>query len=280
MATYVAFRDGGRTDEIGISRSASKLWSGNIIEGMRVEATTSPSMNVIITPGDIKINHDDSAFFGWSDSPMELPISTADITNPRIDRVIAYIDTTAVPDSNLPNNPGLLQFSIISGVPATTPEAPSDIAVQATVGVNNPWCELARLTIPASASQIVDSDITDTRSPVTLTPKVVSENLALSVHTASSWHTYNLGTITLYSRQFTFSGGGNLGSGSNRAIGNINYPPGQTASTVRRIWSSRMSSNAPFFNTVVETNTVRILNAAGTTVAPGTVTMDVLCITT
>lgn len=277
MATYVSYRDGGKTDEVGLSRMTSKLWTGNVLEGLQAEQSDPLGMNVIVTPGDIKINHGSGCYYAWSDSNATVTIATADTSNPRIDRIVAYVDVAQTPTTAQTNNPGLLKFAAVAGTPAATPSAPSDTTVQNAIGVGNPYTDLAAVTVAASVTQISNNEITDQRTLLSIIPKITPDNLELPI-TGSSWKTYDFGTIKLFSREYSFSTGGNLAAGGNRAIGTLYYPPDENSSTVHRLWSSRMAGNSPFFNTALENNTLYIRNVAHGTIDPGDVVVNVLCI--
>lgn len=197
MATYVSFRDGGKTDEIGLSRTTWQLLKGNALEGLAASQSTPLAMSISIDTGDIKIDDTGSCYHGWSDTPLDLSVVTADPSNPRIDRVVAFIDKSELPSAEVINNHGILKFAVISGVPANSPLPPSDTVVRDTIGVGNPYAHIALVTIPAGATQVADQNITDQRTPAYIKPERLA-NSAMApffVHRAATFSVTS-GTFT------------------------------------------------------------------------------------
>ena len=166
MATYVSNRNGGETDEQGHYRFQTKVWNGNIQNGFAVHQNSPLALSVIVPAGDLKIDYGEYAFTAWNDSDVVVALSTADATNPRIDRIVAYIDLGEPLGTT--NNPGVLKFIAVAGTPAGSPTKASDATVQAAVGALNPWCELSTVRVEAAATTIPNSKITDTRVLVTV----------------------------------------------------------------------------------------------------------------
>ena len=165
---YVGIRDGGKTDEEGALTRLLNMLAGTQNEGIigtgdfAVTEQGTPTMDVDIATGDIVINYTDYLFHCWSTAVQTLTIGAADPTNPRKDRIVAYVDLTVVDDTN-PNNPDAILFKDVQGTPAGSPVEPDDSAVQTAVGSGNPWDELAMIDVAALASSIVDANITDRR---------------------------------------------------------------------------------------------------------------------
>ena len=174
MATYLSNRNSdGKTDENGHFRLPLKFVDGEILEGLEVTANSTPNMTVIITAGEAKIPYQDYAYAAWSDSSSSLTISTASSTNPRIDRIVAYIDRGMSFTSSDINNPGALKFKVVAGTPASTPSAPTDTSVQSSVGASNPWIELARVNVAMNATAITSTNIDSSyRVPISLSSNV------------------------------------------------------------------------------------------------------------
>lgn len=164
MSTYLSNRDSnGKTDEQGHYRFNTNVWQGNVQKGFLVTQNATPSMNVIVQPGDIKIDYQGYAYTAWSDANEIISVSTSDTVNPRIDRVVAYIDRTMTFTSGSVNNPGALKIKAVPGTPASIPLSASDSTVQSSVGQGNPWCELATISVAAAVSQILSTNISDKR---------------------------------------------------------------------------------------------------------------------
>jgi hypothetical protein len=117
------------------------------------ERDAGAAMQVDVAPGQVVIVGDDQAFQGSylcrSTAVEELPITTADTNNPRIDLVIARVR-----DSNVTGSDDDWILEVLAGTPASSPEAPSlpDTAVA-----------LAEVFVGANVSSITDANITDRR---------------------------------------------------------------------------------------------------------------------
>lgn len=165
MTTYVSNRNSGETDEQGHYRFQTKVWKGNVQNGLAVVQNSPLARNVLVPVGDLKIDYNEYAYTAWNDADEVVAIATADTSNPRIDRIIAYIDRGAALGAT--NNPDVLTFVAVAGTPAGTPVKANDAAVNTAVGATNPWCELATVRVEANATTIPNSKITDTRVLVT-----------------------------------------------------------------------------------------------------------------
>lgn len=171
MTRYVGYRDGGKTNEEGLSRQLLRLNSAGVATSYlatSLEVTqraAGANMSVDIAPGDAHIAKTDYSFWAWSDATENKTVATADGTNPRIDAVVAFIDLSVVDDTDN-NNPDALDFKVVTGTPAGSPTAPNDSAIQASVGAGNPWVRLATIAVAAGASTIVDANITDARTVI------------------------------------------------------------------------------------------------------------------
>lgn len=167
MSTYLAIRDGGKTNEEGATRLLNKL-AGTQNTGivgasdLLVTQNGTPNMTVNIATGDAVLPINGYFYHGWNDASISKTITTADPSNPRIDRVVAYIDL-AVVSSASSNNPNAFLTKVVAGTPAGSPSRPSDVAVQASVGSGNPWINLADVRVEAAVTSILTAKITDTR---------------------------------------------------------------------------------------------------------------------
>lgn len=168
----MGIRNGGKTDEEGaltrlLNKVAGSQNFGKIgTNDWRITENGTPNMTVQVATadvGDIVIPYLGYLFHAWCTAAQSVTISAADPTNPRIDRVVAYIDL-AVVQSTTSNNVDAVVLKAVAGTPAGSPTAPNDAAVQSSVGSGNPWIELARIDVPASDTAITNSQITDYRS--------------------------------------------------------------------------------------------------------------------
>lgn len=166
MGTFVTNRDAGSlTNEEGHMRFPMQVWEGEVLQGLEVEQNSTPNMTVTITKGDARIPYGDYSYGVWSDDDTTgVTVSTSDSVDPRVDRVVAYVDRgMSFTDSDV-NNPGALKFMAVAGTPASSPVEPNNTVVQNAVGVGNPWIELAVLSVPANSTDVVTARITDTRT--------------------------------------------------------------------------------------------------------------------
>lgn len=173
MAVYLSNRDGGKTDEEGHYRFQNNVWSGNVIgNGVLVTENSPLGMSVLVNDGDFKVPYSDYGYTGWVDGAETVTIATADPSNPRIDRIVLYVDRGEAPQTVNPNNPNIIKFAAVAGTPSAVPVRPSDGAVDSAVGASNPWIDLADVTVNAGVTQITNANITDTRLPVSITRPV------------------------------------------------------------------------------------------------------------
>lgn len=179
MATFVSNRDsGGRTDEEGHYKFWNSTFVGNVLSGQQVvQNSPTTNMNVRISEGIIRIPYSDYAYQGWSEGFTLVPISTADASNPRIDRIVAYIDRSMLFTDTDINNPGMLKYKAVPGTPNAVPSKPLDSAVNSSVGASNPWVEIGTVRVNSGVTQILTANITDTRSFVNLSPLVAANHL-------------------------------------------------------------------------------------------------------
>ena len=201
MATFVSNRDsGGRTDEEGHYKFWNSTFVGEILKGEEVvQNSPSTNMNVRVSEGILRVPYSDYAYQAWSEGYTLVPISTSDTTNPRIDRIVAYIDRSILLDDSYVNNPGVLKYKAVAGSPNAVPVAPNDAAVISSVGATNPWVEIATVAVAAAASTIVNANITDTR--VFATAKNASNSITLAMMTDGSVGTSELVDLAATTRK-------------------------------------------------------------------------------
>lgn len=160
MATYVSNRNSdGKTDENGHFRLPLKMMDGEIFSGFDVESEDTPSMNVIVTAGELKIPYDDYAYAAWADEDITVEIPTSSTSNSRVDRIVAYIDRSMTFTENDINNPGALKVVDVEGTPASPAVAPTDTQVQAAIGAGNPYVDIATIQVPLGATAIYSGNI-------------------------------------------------------------------------------------------------------------------------
>lgn len=175
MATYLSNRDGGGyTNENGHFRLPLKMLDGEVFSGFEVKQTSSASLQIQVTAGELKIPYQDYSYAAWSDATINLTVTTPSSTSNRIDTVVAYIDRTMTFTTSDTNNPGALKLKIVSGSNTTgTPVAPSNSVITSSVGSGNPWIKLANITVGAGTTQITNSNIDNSiKTPISLSSNV------------------------------------------------------------------------------------------------------------
>lgn len=164
MARFGSFRDGGKTDEVGISQYLDKLFPGEVITGFNATQMDTPGMGVEVQIGSAFIpSGDNYPYVVFMDAAENVTLATADGSNPRIDLIVAYVDLTVV-DNTSPNNPNMLVLENITGTPSGSPSIPNTAAIQAVIGASNPYIILAQVAVAAAATTITNVNVTDRRT--------------------------------------------------------------------------------------------------------------------
>lgn len=179
MTVYLSNRDGnGKTNEEGHLRLLSNILDGQTLgaTGLKVTQHSTPAMSVDVQVGDYRLETapGEYAYMGWLNAISTVTITTADGSNPRITVIAIYVDKGATTSASPPNNPGIAKLIAVNGTASSSPVAPSSAAIQTAVGAGNPFMVLANVTVPASASVITNSNISDQRVPMTISSDVLS----------------------------------------------------------------------------------------------------------
>lgn len=167
MSLATSNRDGGRTSEAGHLRAIQKGIVGEVLTGLAVsQRGAGANMSVDVAIGDAVIPRSDGTYGhpAWADAIYNQVISAADVSNPRRDIIVMYIDYSQAPSTGVSNNTnGVVKIKVVNGTPAGSPADPSDAAIQTSVGASNPFIKLARVRVAAAASSITNSVIDDLR---------------------------------------------------------------------------------------------------------------------
>lgn len=131
----------------GIIGSSSLAVTQNSPAGMSVRVASGWAAIV----GDIQANM--GVYTVYNDATQTLTVTTADPTNPRIDRVVVTVQ-----DAYYSGAYNDVVFQVIAGTPAGSPVAPS-------TPTNS--ISLATIAVGAGVTSIVTGNITDTRTSVT-----------------------------------------------------------------------------------------------------------------
>jgi hypothetical protein len=126
---------------------------------MAISAQGSPNMTVNAAAGWAAIvgttQSNMGVYVAYNDAPTVLTITTANPTNPRIDRIVATVNDAYYTGAT--NN---VTFTVIAGTPAGSPSAPA-------IPANS--ISLATVAVAAAATSITAGNITDTRVATTST---------------------------------------------------------------------------------------------------------------
>lgn len=124
---------------------------------LAVTAQGSPNMTVNVAAGWAAIigttQSNMGAYVAYNDATTVLTITTANATNPRIDRIVATVNDAYYTGAT--NN---VTFTVIAGTPAGSPSAPATPANSIS---------LATVAVAANATSIGAGNITDTRVATT-----------------------------------------------------------------------------------------------------------------
>jgi len=121
---------------------------------LQVTQNTTPNMSVLVAAGDCFIagteNANQGTYHGVNDAAVNLVVTGADPSNPRLDLVVARIR-----DSFYSGAFNDFTLQVVTGIAAASPVAPTAPANSIT---------LARIQIPALATSIANANITDLRT--------------------------------------------------------------------------------------------------------------------
>lgn len=137
------------------------------------------NVSVDIAAGDAHLELPSTAysFWSWTDAVTNLAFTTANVTNPRYDTVVAWVDTTVTTTANV-NSPGSFKFKVIAGTAAGSPTVINDAAVQSNLGAGIAWLRLADVLRPAGVDNVTNGNVTDTRVSVKLRSDIQANAIA------------------------------------------------------------------------------------------------------
>lgn len=194
--------NGNETTIEGLSRAVTRLFRTNGVylpDDLQVTENGSPDDNILIAPGSAFIGFDayteptqDRFYHLFIESAETLQISANASGNPRIDAIVAYVDT-ANPASD--DNDGAGVIYAVEGTPAGSPTAPTDSDIQTALGAGVRWIRLANVTVANGFSSITDANMTDTRTQVALDAIVTGWTPAIDTLTYASATTITISGV-------------------------------------------------------------------------------------
>lgn len=153
----------------GIIGTASLAVTPNSPAGMSVRVATGWCAIVGTTQSNMGV------YTVYNDAQDTLTVTTADATNPRIDRVVV-----TVRDAYYSGAYNDVIFQVVAGTPASSPSAPATPANSIS---------LATIAVGAGVTQINSGDITDTRTDVTTNLPVPQLNIGINTQTGTTYTT-------------------------------------------------------------------------------------------
>lgn len=127
---------------------------------LKVVENGIPNMTVTVKAGRALVdittaylsNNESYPAYAYITADEVLNITTADVTHPRIDRVVLRFDVSQNPNAAASNPPVILE--VLAGTPAGSPSAPAEPSNAIT---------LATISVPAGDTTIANAQITDAR---------------------------------------------------------------------------------------------------------------------
>ncbi|MFC8008926.1 hypothetical protein [Streptomyces cinereoruber] len=95
---------------------------------------------------------------------FNLTVTTADVSNPRIDVVVVYTDTSVTLADDTADGQGASKAILVAGPPNASPAAPNDAAIQSAMGGSYAYTIVAQVRVEAGVSAIAADKITDVRT--------------------------------------------------------------------------------------------------------------------
>ena len=154
------------------ARHLSRLFSGDVVDGLTVVPGTG--LQVVLQPGNTFIRYGSSAVASARlvslVNTFTLNIATPDVSNPRHDLVVVYVDTSVSLPGGTPttanlDGKGVAKAVVVTGTPSSSPTDPNATAIQAAIGSSAySYTIVARVRVNAGVSVIAANLITDLRT--------------------------------------------------------------------------------------------------------------------
>lgn len=197
MANKVFNMAGGLHSAAAYSAFENALFGSCVATASDFMATAGSGLKVNLSAGNGLI----STGTGFarriaSDSTNSITITTA-ASSARIDSIVAYIDNSVTPTTNVVDNTNnILKFVAVSGTPAANPLAPTSASIQSAIGAGNPYMVLWDVTIPANATTLTSATFTDRRNIATIASLRSELDAFKASMTISSFSTASISSVT------------------------------------------------------------------------------------
>lgn len=133
----------------GLISTSGIMTTGSLL----VSAQGTPNMSVSVAAGWAAVvgnyTTNQGVYVSYNDAATNLTVTSADLTNPRIDRVVLTVS-----DAYYTGLLNQVAFQVIAGTPAASPTAPATPSMSIS---------LATIAVAAGATSISAGNITDTR---------------------------------------------------------------------------------------------------------------------
>lgn len=143
-------------------------WTG-AVSGLAVKQNTTPNMTVLVERGTALLTKNTfSSVVAEVKADTSVTISTANTSNPRIDAIVIYEDTSVTFTPYIVDGVGgRFKLAAVVGIPAASPAAPTDATINTEIGAGKPWTRLANVTVAANTTTIINSNVADQRTMLT-----------------------------------------------------------------------------------------------------------------
>lgn len=169
MTKRVFNMGGGAHSDAAYTAFENAAYGSCVANATSLAVSASSGMSVRIAAGDAIISTPSSGKRIQSDAIETVTISAANATYPRIDSVVAYIDSAIQPTTAVIDNVnGILKFAAVAGTPAASPTAPTESMIQAAIGAGNRYMVLADVKVPNGATSMNTATFTDRRKVATM----------------------------------------------------------------------------------------------------------------
>lgn len=175
MGLFLSNRDDGKTDELGHNLVLKHAFSGDIISGFIATQAGTPGLSIEVGEGYALVTDGEKKFEVWSDATETLAIATPNVSNPRIDLLVGYVDLDEAVQNTIPNNEDIFKLAVVEGTPAGSPSAPSAGQIQSAIGASNPYVIMYEIAVGAGVTTITNGNLTDRRSMVGLDANSIKE---------------------------------------------------------------------------------------------------------
>lgn len=165
MANKVFNMAGGLHSAAAYSAFEDAMYGSSVATSSDFVATAGTGMNVSLSAGNGLISTGTGFARRIASDAVNTIAITAAASSPRIDSIVAYIDNSVTPSTEVVDNTNdILKFVAVAGTAAATPSAPSTATIQSAIGAGNPYMVLWEVTIPASATALTGATFTDKRT--------------------------------------------------------------------------------------------------------------------